>query len=117
MMKFKKFFTSAIEGYQFISAMLPKSCRYYPSCSEYAKWLFETTNPAVATYKSTIRILRCNQLFEGGIDYPLIKYNPKSCKVPYKRVKFDIDVKYWIVPKRDNSNLFYIVKDFKWQKR
>lgn len=97
--------------------MLPKSCRYYPSCSEYARWLFETTNPVVATYKSATRILRCNQLFEGGIDYPLVKYIPQSCKVPYKRVKFDIDVKYWIVPKDESSDICYIVKDFEWQKR
>ena len=97
--------------------MLPKSCRYYPTCSEYAKWLYDTTNPATATLKATIRILKCNQLFEGGIDYPLVKYRPKSCKVLFKRVKSDLEIKYWIIPKDKESNLYYIVKDFEWQKR
>ncbi len=97
--------------------MLPKSCRYYPTCSEYAKWLFETTDPTTATIKSTVRILRCNQLFEGGIDYPLVKYRHKGCKAPYKRVKSDINIKYWLIPKGKDSNLYFIVKDFEWQKR
>ncbi|HHU61652.1 MAG TPA: membrane protein insertion efficiency factor YidD, partial [Natronincola sp.] len=33
-----RFFLLLIEGYQkFISPMLPRSCRFYPTCSNYAK--------------------------------------------------------------------------------
>lgn len=88
--------------------MLPASCRYYPSCSEYAKWQFEFNTPHKAIWQSSLRILRCNQLFVGGIDYPLIRLD--NLKPLYKK----ITVVYWIVPKsieRDNK-LYYIIKDF-----
>jgi len=109
-MRFKRFFTKVISGYQYISMMLPKSCRYYPSCSEYAKWCFETTDIASATIKSTTRILRCNQLFSGGIDYPIVRYRAKECRVPFVNQKPKKKIKYWIIPK--DSNLYTIVKDF-----
>ncbi len=72
------------------------SCRYYPTCSEYAKWQLET-NPNLfkALFMSILRILRCNQLFVGGIDYPKISANPSKdarfCDRP-------CTVKYWYVP-------------------
>jgi len=103
-MRFKRFFTKVISGYQYISMMLPKSCRYYPSCSE------ETTDIASATIKSTTRILRCNQLFSGGIDYPIVRYRAKECRVPFVNQKPKKKIKYWIIPK--DSNLYTIVKDF-----
>ena len=78
MKKFKKFYLFPLNGYQYISRMLPASCRYYPSCSEYAKWQFEFNTPLRAFSATSLRILRCNQLFEGGIDYPLVNYMPKK---------------------------------------
>ena len=72
----KNFFLAPIKGYQYISKMLPASCRYYPSCSEYAKWQFEFNAPHKAFTASSLRILRCNQFFKGGIDYPLVHFKP-----------------------------------------
>ena len=112
-MNFKKFFIAPIKGYQYISRMLPGSCRYYPTCSEYAKWQFEFNAPHKAFLESALRILRCNQLFEGGIDYPLVDYiSPK----PMDLLRFNqscgkIVITYWLVPKA-KTNQYYVVKDF-----
>ena len=64
-----------------------------------------------ALFFSILRILRCNQLFRGGIDYPVIKKRftkisyIKSYKVPLLKVSF------WFVPK--DTDIFFIVKSFK----
>jgi len=106
-MKIKKFFITPIKGYQYLSKMLPASCRYYPTCSEYAAWQFEFNRPDKALLQSTLRILRCNQLFAGGIDYPIVSYSPPLLLTLSKE---SIKVKYWLIPtKRD---LFYVIKDY-----
>jgi putative membrane protein insertion efficiency factor len=103
----KKFYLAPLNAYQYISRLLPGSCRYYPTCSEYATWHFELNAPHRAVAQSGLRILRCNQLFEGGIDYPVIKYTlPKLLCLATKSFK----IKYWLVPK-DKSN-FYVIKDY-----
>jgi len=103
----KKFYLAPLNAYQYISRMLPGSCRYYPSCSEYAKWNFELNRADKAFAQSALRILRCNQLFIGGIDYPVIKYNrPKLLMLTQKQEK----IKYWFFPKE--KNLFYVIKDY-----
>jgi len=111
-MHIKNIYIAPIKGYQYISKMLPASCRYYPSCSEYASWQFEFAAPHKALFSSTARILRCNQFFKGGIDYPLVDYTPKKhaslCNFNAEYGK--IDIVYWLVPK--NKHKYYIVKDF-----
>lgn len=108
----KRFFQAPIRGYQYISRMLPASCRYYPTCSEYAKWQFEFNSPYKALFLSTARIMRCNQLFEGGIDYPKVRFYPESKPIPCcPNGKYDkIKIIYWLVPK--SNNYYYILKDF-----
>jgi len=71
------------------------SCRYYPTCSEYAKWQL-TTNPHLfsALFDSFLRVLRCNQLFDGGIDYPKISCSAVKSAVCGKV----LPVRYWFVP-------------------
>jgi len=78
------------------------SCRYYPTCSEYAKWQIET-NPSLfkALFHSFLRILRCNQLFPGGIDYPTIR-----CRhIEPTHRKPESDIRYWYVPDRDGCKV------------
>jgi len=110
----KQLFLSPIKGYQYISKMLPANCRYYPSCSEYAKWQFEFNAPHKALAASTLRILRCNQLFDGGIDYPVVAFSPPKhhniCKINDFCGK--MKVIYWFVPKDTDHSLYFIVKDF-----
>ncbi len=110
----KKFFIAPIRGYQYISKMLPASCRYYPTCSEYAAWQFAFNAPHRALAASSLRILRCNQLFAGGIDYPIVRFTPpnitKSLDINgfYGKIK----VVYWLVPKEVSRSLYYVIKDF-----
>lgn len=115
-MKVKKFFQYPIKGYQYISKMLPGSCRYYPTCSEYASWQFEFNTPHKAFAATSLRILRCNQLFKGGIDYPLVEFDaPKhSCLLKFNPDCGKINIIYWMVPKSmDPTNrLYYVLKDF-----
>ena len=81
------------------------SCRYYPTCSEYARINFENNSLLTAFYNTFTRILRCNQLFDGGIDYPLL--NKLCCKPK----KLDIDsIKYWLVPEKNDR--FYIIENY-----
>jgi putative membrane protein insertion efficiency factor len=95
-----------IDGYQkYISPLTGSNCRFYPTCSEYAKWLFANSDIFTATIKTTIRILRCNQLFNGGIDYPKIKFIPKN--IVYKK----IEINYWLVPYKKDT--YYIIKALK----
>ena len=99
--------TKTIEFYQkFISPLLGNNCRFYPTCSEYAKWLFDNEDIIKATYKSTFRILRCNQLFNGGIDYPKIKFKPKNI-IYGKKIK----INYFLVPYK--KDIYYLVKRLK----
>jgi len=105
MMNIKKFFIVPIKGYQYISKMLPASCRYYPTCSEYAKWQFDTNRVDKALAQSTLRILRCNQLFAGGIDYPVIEFKPLKV---LQKCNYDFQIKYWLFPKK--SGKYYVIK-------
>lgn len=90
---------------KFISPFKPRSCRYYPSCSEYAIWQFETNGFWRALISSTLRILRCNKLFIGGIEYPRAHFVPP--KITPKINKIPMHIKYFIVPQRD---YFVIIK-------
>lgn len=115
-MTLKNFYIKPIKGYQYISKMLPANCRYYPTCSEYAKWQFEFNAPHKALSASALRILRCNQLFKGGIDYPLVEMQPQkpSSILTFNAEYGKIDILYWFVPKSTDKNNthYYVVKDF-----
>ncbi|MCS7259108.1 MAG: membrane protein insertion efficiency factor YidD [candidate division WOR-3 bacterium] len=52
----------------FISPMLPRSCRFYPSCSEYAKEALKRYGIVHGGFLAIKRILRCNPFFPGGYD-------------------------------------------------
>jgi len=91
---------------KYISPLLGENCRYYPSCSEFAKeQLLLSDRKTVAFLSSVFRILRCNQLFRGGIDYPLV-YK--------KRLKSSFgmrEIEYWLVPSR-KKGYYFVVKNF-----
>ncbi len=107
----KKIFLKSLKAYQYISKFTPASCRYYPTCSEYAKWLYIFDTPLNATLKSIKRVTKCNQLFPGGVDYPSIKYKkPKLLNlINIKQINRDFYIQFWIVPK-DTKN-FFLLKD------
>lgn len=99
---YQKFFT--ILGYG--------SCRYYPTCSEYAKWQFEKNNLIYALFFTIVRILKCNQLFSGGFDYPILHKSTKCKKNLICNHDFNkIIVKFWLIKKEENR--FFLIKSFK----
>ncbi|EAT15611.1 membrane protein insertion efficiency factor YidD [Desulfuromonas acetoxidans] len=51
-----------------ISPLTPPSCRFIPTCSEYAILSIKKYGFFVGVFKSVLRILRCNPLFKGGYD-------------------------------------------------
>jgi putative membrane protein insertion efficiency factor len=65
----KYYFILLIRLYrQFISPMLPPSCRHYPTCSEYAMEAIEKYGIFKGGYMASVRILKCNPFFKGGYD-------------------------------------------------
>jgi putative membrane protein insertion efficiency factor len=54
---------------RFISPLKPvPTCRYSPTCSQYAIEAVERRGVVIGTLKSIWRLLRCNPLFKGGYD-------------------------------------------------
>ena len=61
----------AIRGYQrFISPWTVSSCRYYPSCSQYAADAVTTHGPFRGSWLAARRLGRCHPWTAGGVDYP-----------------------------------------------
>ena len=46
------------------------TCKYHPSCSEYAAGALRKHGPIKGSTKAAWRILRCNPWSHGGVDYP-----------------------------------------------
>ncbi len=65
----KKGFIALIKLYQLaISPLLPPCCRFYPSCSEYARQALEKHGIIKGGMLSLLRISRCHPLHPGGYD-------------------------------------------------
>ena len=65
---------------RFISPLLPPSCRFTPSCSQYALNAFRERNVFAALILTVWRILRCNPFGRGG-------YDPVPPKGQFRRVR------------------------------
>jgi len=65
----KKFVISILRFYKkFISPALPDSCRFYPTCSEYAAAAVGKYGVLKGSIKTIYRIIRCNPFNKGGYD-------------------------------------------------
>jgi putative membrane protein insertion efficiency factor len=53
---------------KFISPVLPRSCRFYPTCSTYAMEAIERFGPIDGGILAIKRILRCHPFNPGGYD-------------------------------------------------
>lgn len=51
-----------------ISPVLPGSCRFIPSCSEYSIEALRKYGALKGSYLSVRRVARCNPLHPGGFD-------------------------------------------------
>ncbi|MEW6381331.1 MAG: membrane protein insertion efficiency factor YidD [bacterium] len=58
-----------LRAYQYlISPFFPPSCRFYPSCSQYAVESIQKYGLWIGLGKSVSRVLRCNPWNKGGYD-------------------------------------------------
>lgn len=58
-----------IRGYRrYVSPLLGPSCRYVPTCSEYALIAVERHGAARGSWLSVRRIVRCHPFAAGGYD-------------------------------------------------
>ena len=66
---FRTLVITAIKGYRrFVSPMLPRSCRFTPSCSLYTLQAVEKHGLLRGSLMGARRVLRCHPFSEGGID-------------------------------------------------
>ena len=54
---------------RFISPLKPPTCRFYPTCSEYALQAIEKHGPVKGSWLAAKRIARCHPFHPGGIDH------------------------------------------------
>jgi putative membrane protein insertion efficiency factor len=55
---------------RYVSPLLPRSCRYTPTCSEYARLALLKHGTARGSLLAAGRILRCQPFHPGGVDLP-----------------------------------------------
>lgn len=61
----------AVRAYQrLVSPLIPRRCRYHPTCSAYAVEAIRLHGPARGMVLATWRLLRCNPWSRGGVDQP-----------------------------------------------
>ena len=53
-----------------ISPLFPATCKYHPSCSQYAIDALRKYGLVRGSLKAGWRLLRCNPWSHGGVDYP-----------------------------------------------
>ena len=72
----RSFLLSTLRLYKrFLSPLLAPSCRYQPTCSEYAHDAIEFHGPMKGSLLAGWRLLRCQPFARGGFD-----------PVPYKKL-------------------------------
>ncbi|MEW6107942.1 MAG: membrane protein insertion efficiency factor YidD [Nitrospirota bacterium] len=65
----KTILIAAVKLYKYIlSPVLPNSCRFVPTCSEYSIQALDKYGALKGAYLSFRRILRCHPFHPGGFD-------------------------------------------------
>ncbi|MHB9149034.1 MAG: membrane protein insertion efficiency factor YidD [Thermoleophilia bacterium] len=65
----RQIFVLPIKGYQrVVSPALPRSCKYHPSCSQYAVDAVSSFGVVRGSILAMWRLLRCNPFSDGGYD-------------------------------------------------
>ncbi|NPA41960.1 MAG: membrane protein insertion efficiency factor YidD [Aquificae bacterium] len=54
----------------FVSPLYPASCRFHPTCSQYAIMAVEKHGVFKGTLKAVWRVMRCHPFSKGGVDLP-----------------------------------------------
>lgn len=62
---------AVLHGYKrWVSPLLPRSCRFSPTCSEYARLAVLEHGVARGFAAAAARLARCQPMTPGGIDLP-----------------------------------------------
>lgn len=64
----KNFALFLIRIYQFFSKYTPRTCRFYPTCSEYTRQAIEKYGFIKGVWLGLKRICRCHPFNKGGYD-------------------------------------------------
>jgi hypothetical protein len=71
-----------------ISQILPNSCRFYPTCSEYSITALSQYGLVKGILFSIRRVLRCNPFFAGGYDPVPPPFPSSTCGGRIRRGEF-----------------------------
>jgi putative membrane protein insertion efficiency factor len=64
-------FVHLLELYKrYLSPLLPPSCRFTPTCSEYARLALIRHGLGRGSLMALLRLMRCQPLHPGGVDLP-----------------------------------------------
>jgi len=55
---------------RWLSPLLPPSCRFVPTCSEYARLAVLKHGVPLGLWRAAGRLLRCHPFHPGGVDLP-----------------------------------------------
>ncbi|MEL7058512.1 MAG: membrane protein insertion efficiency factor YidD [Acidobacteriota bacterium] len=67
----KTILLALLDAYKrWISPLLPRACRYSPTCSEYARLAILRHGALRGSFLALWRVLRCQPMCPGGIDLP-----------------------------------------------
>ena len=62
---------SLLRAYKrYLSPLLPRSCRFTPTCSEYARLALLKHGPWRGGLLTAGRLMRCHPFHPGGVDLP-----------------------------------------------
>lgn len=65
----KSVLLAGVRGYQYlVSPMLGNNCRFYPSCSDYARAALERHGSLRGSWLAVRRLCRCQPFHPGGYD-------------------------------------------------
>lgn len=65
----KKLLIALIDGYRLLlSPFFGTQCRFYPTCSAYAREAVEVHGPLVGAWLALKRIVKCGPWHAGGVD-------------------------------------------------
>jgi len=76
-----KLLTLLLRAYQVVvSPLMPPSCRFYPSCSNYALEALRVHGAAKGSWLAVRRVCRCHPWNAGGLDpVPPKQSSPTAC--------------------------------------
>ena len=65
----KRLLLAALRAYQYLfRPMLGANCRFYPSCSDYAREAIDRHGAVRGSWLALRRLLRCHPYHPGGFD-------------------------------------------------